>query len=121
MRERDSYPTQMSTTEGTNVHLKESGPMDWVTRVFFLLGLLWTSLGFSTNPKTQFENKTYENHSPGIFTMWNDITGREETRGQHIRKTGDNKNAPTVITSDSPLTSPSPDPAPFAPINTTNS
>src|SRR5260221_8518819 len=49
-----SYPTQTSTTEGTNVCLKESGPTDWPTRAFFLLGLLWTSLGFSTNPKTHF-------------------------------------------------------------------
>jgi len=27
----------------------------------------------------------------GFFTMWNDITPREKTRDQHIRKTGDNK------------------------------
>ena len=31
------------------------------------------------------------NDLPGFFTMWNDITPREKTRDQHIRKTGDNK------------------------------
>src|SRR5258708_36225805 len=33
-----------------------------------------------------------KNHLPGFFTMWNDIAAREETRGPHIRKTGDNIN-----------------------------
>src|SRR5258707_13920579 len=51
LAERDSYPTQMSTTEGTNVCLKESGPTDWPTRFFFFF---WTSLEFSTNPKTHW-------------------------------------------------------------------
>ena len=36
---------------------------------------------------------------------------------QSIRKTGDNKKAPAFITSDSPSFSPSPDPAPFIPID----
>ena len=44
------------------------------------------------------------------------------SRGQHKRKTGDNKKkTPTPITSDSPSTSPSPDHAPFMPINPPNS
>jgi len=40
------------------------------------------------------------------------------SRGQHKRKTGDNKKkTPTPITSDSPSTSPPPNYAPFTPIN----
>src|SRR5258708_39829229 len=34
--------------------------------------------------------KYMKNHLPGFFTMWNDIDGREETRGKQIRETGVN-------------------------------
>src|SRR5258706_2425889 len=47
---RDSYLTQTTTTEGTNVCLKDLGP--WTSNKGLLH--IWTSLGFSTNPKTHF-------------------------------------------------------------------
>ena len=51
IRRGDSYPTQTSTTEGTNVHLKDLGPWTGQQGSSFFF---WTSLGFSTNPKTHF-------------------------------------------------------------------
>jgi len=62
-----------------------------------------------------------KNHSPGFFTMWNDIAGRGSPEASTKGNQGIIKRAPTLITLDSPLTSPSPDHAPFTPINTTNS
>ena len=62
-----------------------------------------------------------KNHSPGFFTMWNDVTGREKSRDLYKRKTRGNKRAPILITLDPPSTSPPPNQTPFTPINTTNS
>src|SRR6266481_4733298 len=38
-----------------------------------------------------FLETNIRNDLPSSNTMWNDISGREKPRGQHKRKTGDNK------------------------------
>src|SRR5258705_3094885 len=38
-----------------------------------------------------FSETNIRNDLPSSNTMWNDIAGREKPRGQHKRKTGDNK------------------------------
>jgi len=38
-----------------------------------------------------FLETNIRNDLPSSNTMWNDIAGREKPRGQHKRKTGDNK------------------------------
>ena len=53
--------------------------------------------------------------------MWNDISGREKSGGSYKRKSGDKKESSNTYNFGSPSTSPSPDHAPFTPINTTNS